>query len=92
MIDWIRQIIRERQIRDAEVDVNAKCPACGHRVPHKLRCIVVDAEQKPNKTVMVEHTCAICEAKFFAPTVMDPKNWVSKDLLGGAPLDNQPNL
>jgi hypothetical protein len=81
MIAWLKAIREQRAIRDAQVDTSAKCPACGIRREHRLRCIFVEAEQKPNKTVMIEHTCAVCEAKFFEPTVLDPEKWVNKDLL-----------
>ena len=86
MIAWLRSIREQIQIRDAEVDINAKCPACGHR-QGKLRCIIVERQEKPNKTVMVEHTCGVCDAKFFEPTVLDPEKWVNKELLADLKQD-----
>jgi hypothetical protein len=80
MIAWLRTLFAQLRIRNAEIDPNSKCPGCGHR-NGKLKCRDVERKEKPNKTVMVEHTCQICFAVWFEPTVMKPELWVSPELL-----------
>lgn len=86
MIAWLRALIsdsewlKQRRIRDACIDLNAKCPACGHR-NGKLKAVFVDRETKPNRTMMVEHTCQVCTAQFYEPTIVKPEKWVAAELL-----------
>jgi hypothetical protein len=47
------------------VDVNEICPACGHRCG-TLKCVNDTVQLKP----AVQHTCAICGARWNSPTVM----------------------
>jgi transcription elongation factor Elf1 len=86
VIAWLKQLVEQARIRDAEVDVNAKCPSCGHR-DGKLKCTVVSSDK--GRTVMVEHTCNVCEAKFFEPTIVKPSAWVSAELLADSPQETQ---
>jgi hypothetical protein len=70
----------ELRIRDAEIDPNSKCPACGHR-DGKLKCTFVEIKEKPNRDVMVQHTCNVCNAQWFEPTVLRAEKWVGPELL-----------
>lgn len=69
----IRAIYRRR---GAIVDVNLKCPGCGHR-SGKLRCIVGRVENAEEKG-FIEHTCLVCGATFYEETVVDLKLWRTK--------------
>jgi hypothetical protein len=82
MIAWLRSLLEAWRISRAFIDPNAKCPACGNH-GSVLKCVFVDAQTKPNKTVMVERTCKTCAAQCYEPTIMKPEKWVSADLLRG---------
>lgn len=55
------------------VDLNSKCPACGHR-SGKLRLVAVLANGKPEEAI--QHTCQICGAQWHEPTVL---KWVARE-------------
>lgn len=80
MIEWLRNLLEQLRIYNTEIDPNSKCPGCGHR-NGKLKCMPVMRTEKPNTTVMVQHTCAVCSAFWFEPTVLKPEKWVSAELL-----------
>jgi hypothetical protein len=82
MIAWLRSLFDQWRISRARIDPNAKCPACGNR-GSVLKCIFVETQSKPNKSVMVERTCKTCGAQCYEPTIMKPEKWVSADLLRG---------
>jgi hypothetical protein len=71
MIAWLRALLDRRRIRDLAIDPNSKCPACGGR-SGELKCTIVEANPKPNATMMVEHTCRICQAKWYEPLSLLP--------------------
>ena len=80
MIAWLRSLYDQWRIYNAVIDPNSKCPACGAR-NGKLKTVMVETEKKPNKTVMVEHTCGVCIATWYEPTVVKPEKWVAAKLL-----------
>jgi hypothetical protein len=80
LFEWLKSMLEQRSIRNVEVDVNAKCPACGHR-DGKLKCVIVEAKDDANRTAMIEHTCQVCDAKFYEPTIVKPENWVASEVL-----------
>lgn len=58
------------------IDPNAKCPACGNRSGKlKLSRVSPKGAKVPNPEPMIEHTCNICEAKFYEKTVAAPEHW-----------------
>jgi hypothetical protein len=80
MLTWLRSLLDQWRIRNAVIDPNSKCPACGAR-NGKLKAVMVETQAKPNKTVMVEHKCGVCEAQWYEPTVVKPEKWVASKLL-----------
>jgi DNA-directed RNA polymerase subunit RPC12/RpoP len=62
---WFR---RKRIYYFRQVDRNAKCPACGHR----LGDIVFSAEAK-----MLVHKCFVCRAEFGEKPVVDTDEWLA---------------
>ena len=80
MIAWLRNLLEQLRIRDAVIDPNSKCPGCGHR-QGSLKCMLVKRTEKPNTTAMVQHTCAVCKAECYEPTVMKPEKWITPELL-----------
>jgi hypothetical protein len=82
LFEWLKRWLEERQIRDAEVDVDAKCPSCGHR-DGKLKCVIVEAKDGAGRTAMIEHTCQVCSANFYEPTIVKPERWIAPDVLAG---------
>lgn len=84
MITFLRQLLDAYRIRNAVIDPNSKCPACGAR-NGKLECMTVRTPQKPNVGVMVQHQCAVCRAKWYEPTIVKPEKWVAAELLRETP-------
>jgi hypothetical protein len=80
MITWLQEWLKQRRIRDAEIDPNSKCPGCGHR-NGKLKCDLVERKEKPNTTAMIQHVCQICGATWHEPTIVKPELWVPAELL-----------
>jgi hypothetical protein len=80
MIAWLGKILEARRMYNLVVDPNSKCPACGAR-QGKLKCVTVDRSQKPNTTVMVQHTCGVCSALWYEPTILKPELWVDSEIL-----------
>lgn len=80
MIAWFRSLLEQWRIRNAVIDPNSKCPACGAR-SGKLDCMTVRSPQKPNVAVMVQHQCQICHARWYEPTIVKPEKWVAAELL-----------
>jgi len=73
MIRMLRAIARE-----PIVDVNAKCPACGHR-DGKIKCVTAKVAEKGGaEQPMIEHTCKVCGATFHEPTVLQPDKWLAR--------------
>ncbi len=88
MIAWLQNLLAQRRIYRAEIDLDSKCPACGHR-KGKIKAVQVEAKEKStdtnsNKTIMVEHNCAICGAAWYEPTVLKPEKWAPPELLRDA--------
>jgi hypothetical protein len=79
-MNWLRSLLADYRIRNAVIDPNSKCPACGAR-QGKLECMTVRTPQKPNVGVMVQHQCQICHARWYEPTIVKPEKWVAKELL-----------
>ncbi len=50
------------------VDPNAKCPACG-ATAGKLEAVTVG--EGTRASVVVEHACSVCGAKYFEKTVLE---------------------
>jgi hypothetical protein len=66
-------VIRTTSRRDPlAVDVNAKCPACGHRQGNLL----MKVDEKGD--TFIQHTCAICSAEFYEPTIVKAETWRAK--------------
>lgn len=66
----LRWFIPRPPVPDPIVDRNEKCPACGYR-EGKLKCVRVATEkQHVTGDVLVEHTCCVCSANWFSPTVL----------------------
>jgi hypothetical protein len=82
-MNWLRNLLDQLRIRNAEIDPNSKCPSCGWR-NGSLKCVTVEQIEKPNTTVMVQHTCRICSAVWYEPTILKPEKWVPAELLAGA--------
>lgn len=80
MIEWLRNLLEQLRIFNAEIDPNEKCPGCGHR-QGSLKCMLVKRTEKPNTTAMVQHTCSVCKAEWYEPTVMKPEKWIDPELL-----------
>jgi len=58
---------------DPVIDVNEKCPGCGHR-QGRLRCVGVETlaggiRDGVPAIVQMEHICAVCEAKWYQDPV-----------------------
>jgi hypothetical protein len=80
MIAWLRNLFEQWRIRNAFIDPNSKCPACGAR-NGKLECMTVRTLAKPNVGVMVQHQCQVCHAKWYEPTIVKAEKWVASELL-----------
>ena len=63
--------------RHARVDLNAKCPACGHF----SGTITFRPEAR-----MIVHRCSLCGAEWGEPTVVQVDLWCAPDLLAQQPL------
>ena len=87
-INWLADIRRVLAMRNFELEVNAKCPGCGHR-NGKLRTGNVRLQGGAEK-VMVEHQCQVCGAKFYEDTLADPSKWVGKRPTVAAPIRKIP--
>lgn len=55
--------------RYAKVDVNAKCPGCGHRQGH------IRSSRRNRKIV---HRCHVCRAAWCEPFVVNADIWLAK--------------
>ena len=79
MITWLIKLYNESRerarIEAAEIDIDAKCPACGHR-EGSLNVIV--AQEGNDVETFIEHTCAVCNAKFHEPTIVKAATWLRK--------------
>lgn len=56
------------------IDPNAPCPSCGHR-DGKIQA--VDIKGKPQ----VQHTCKVCDAKFYEDPVLTGKPHIKAEPL-----------
>lgn len=60
----------------AKVDMNDRCPACGHR---KGKLKVITTLENNMMTPAIQHTCLICEAEWGEPTVLKPDLWQKRE-------------
>lgn len=75
LILWFNRRRTAKAIAKASVDINAKCPGCGHREgsikwePGKVR------QENGNEEVVytIKHTCKICGAYWYENTLIDSK-------------------
>src|ERR1051326_447189 len=58
-------------------DKSVKCPACGHR-DGKIR-LKTPLNGRTNQTsVLIEHDCQVCDARWHEPTVVSAEKWLMK--------------
>jgi hypothetical protein len=87
MIERIRAFLYARRIRNLVIDPHSKCPACGAR-NGKLKCLPCETKEKPNATMMIEHTCEVCGAQWYEPTILNSELWVHPTTIQeGKPAD-----
>jgi transcription elongation factor Elf1 len=58
---------RAYRLRNIRIDINAQCPACGHRSGR----IEFDQQQR-----VIVHSCMICRAAWGEPTVLETTQWL----------------
>lgn len=74
-VQWLRHLIaRLRPSWWARVDVNQKCPACGHR---QGKIVCREAELQAGRTALIEHQCQVCGALAYEPTIVKPEQWLA---------------
>lgn len=70
----------------SQIDLNSKCPACGHR-GCTLRYIApqpITTDPDKGKTAtkiedaMVQRTCTTCGAMAYEKPVLPPEKWIGK--------------
>jgi hypothetical protein len=85
VIEWLREYFRRRAIEATVIDPNSKCPACGN-YSGKLKCVTVNVTEKnstnKNDAIMIEHTCLICGARVYEPTVLKSENLIHPSVAG----------
>lgn len=87
-VQWLRHLIaRLRPSWWARVDVNHKCPACGHR-RGKIVCRPTQLTEGP--TALIEHQCQVCGALYYEPTIVKPDLWLAKPQAAQPPQSQPP--
>ena len=69
---WLaRLVISPPPLALAKIDVNARCPVCGHQ-RGRLRAVEVNASQTdvPQNMTLCQHTCKDCGARWFERTIV----------------------
>jgi hypothetical protein len=74
-IVWMEDEAKRRNAEAACVDINQKCPGCGHR-SGKLLCVDGQSEaENPKRMKIIQHQCQVCGALWFEPCVVQPAAW-----------------
>jgi hypothetical protein len=68
-----RLIIPPPPLALARIEVNARCPVCGHHRRGRLRTVEVDASKGgvPVRAILCQHACLICGARWFEKPIVN---------------------
>jgi hypothetical protein len=69
LVRWINRY----HARRTKIDINGKCPACGH-YRGKLEMVVAGISAGAGEP-HIQHTCEVCNAKWFEATILKPSHW-----------------
>lgn len=72
---WSLHFLKLARIRMEKRSLTEKCPACGHRAPHKIEW-TAKLTFADNTRGAIVHTCAICGAEFGERPVIPSKFWL----------------
>lgn len=75
VLAWVRRLFKLPNPADvAIVDVNAKCPCCGHKDGTILAILTKKGNDDPSVNVL--HVCNICKARWIEEAVVKAKTLI----------------
>jgi hypothetical protein len=87
LVAFLQDLKRRRDERAAVVPLDRKCPCCGHvkAEGHRLRACMVQTSNQA-AAPFVEHTCAVCGAPWYEPSVLAGEKWLEPKVSRLEPL------